>query len=67
MLGVSILMLEGRSWVNQGQNSDMGEGGVKNEQKNSDVFYGRPLTHFLSHKTKKINIFWVKEIKNFKS
>ena len=31
----------GRSWVNQGQNSDMGEGGIKNGQKNSDVFYGR--------------------------
>ena len=30
--------------VNQGQNSDMGEGGIKNGQTNSDVFYGRPLT-----------------------
>ena len=35
--------LEGRSLVNQGQNSDMGEGGIKTGQKNSDVFYGRPL------------------------
>ena len=34
---------EGRSSVNQGQNSDMGEGGIKNGQNNSDVFYGRPL------------------------
>ena len=26
--------------LNQGQNSDMGEGGIKNVQNNSDVFYG---------------------------
>ena len=32
-------ILEGRSWVNQGQNFDIG---VKNSQKNSDVFYGWP-------------------------
>ena len=36
--------LEGRSEINQGQNSDMGEGGMKNGLKNSYVFYGRPLT-----------------------
>ena len=28
--------------INQGQNSDMGEGGIKNDQKKSYVFYGRP-------------------------
>ena len=33
-------ILEGISQVNQGQNSDMGEGGIKNGQKNSNVFYG---------------------------
>ena len=27
----------------QCQNSDMGEGGIKNGQKKSDVFYGWPL------------------------
>ena len=37
-------ILEGRSQVNQGQNSDMGEGGIKNGQKNSDVFYERTLS-----------------------
>ena len=37
-------ILEGRSCVNQGQNSDMGEGGIKNGQKKSNVFYGRPLS-----------------------
>ena len=36
-------ILEGRSWVNHGQNFDMGEEGIKNGQKSSDVFYGRPL------------------------
>ena len=39
-------ILEGKSWINQGQYSDLVEGGVKNGQKNSDVFYGRPLTAF---------------------
>ena len=39
-----ILMLqEARSWVNQGENSNMAEGGIKNSHKNSDYFYGRPL------------------------
>ena len=38
--------LEGRSLVNKGQNSDMGEGGIKDGQKNSDVFYGRLLVEF---------------------
>ena len=38
--------LEGRNQVNQGLNSDMGDGGIKNGQKNSDVFYGQPLTVF---------------------
>jgi hypothetical protein len=37
-------ILEGKSKVNQGQNSDMGKGGIKNGQKNSDVFYGWPLS-----------------------
>ena len=27
--------------VVQSQNSDMGEGGIKNGQKNSDIYYGR--------------------------
>ena len=36
-------ILEGRSLVNQGQNSDMAEGGIKNGHKNSDVFYDDPL------------------------
>ena len=33
-----------KCWVNQGQNSDTGEGGIKKGQKKSDVFYERPLT-----------------------
>ena len=36
-------ILEGRGYVKQGQNSDMGEGGIKNGQRNSDVFYGQAL------------------------
>ena len=28
----------------------MGEGGIKNGQNNSDVFYGRPLTSMRIHK-----------------
>ena len=41
-------MLEGRGYVNQGSNSDMG---IKNGQKNPDVFNGRPLsmTSLLEH------------------
>ena len=39
-------ILEGRSQVNQGQNSDMGEGGIKNSQKSFDVIYGQPLRSF---------------------
>ena len=34
-------ILEGRGLANQGQNSDMGERGVKYDQKISDGFYGR--------------------------
>ena len=30
-----LQILEGRSYVDQGQNSDMGERGIKNGQKNS--------------------------------
>ena len=30
-------------YVNQGQISDMGEGGYQKWLKESDVFYGRPL------------------------
>ena len=40
-------ILEGRSYVNQGQNFNMGEGGIKNSQTNSNVFYGGPLSRFL--------------------
>ena len=38
-----LQVLEGR---NQGQNSDMGEGGIINGQNNSDVFYRRPQITF---------------------
>ena len=38
-----LQVLEGR---NQGQNSDMGEGGIKNSQNNSNVFYRRPQITF---------------------
>ena len=34
--------LEGRSKVNQGQNSDMREGGIKNVQKNFKSFMDGP-------------------------
>ena len=43
------LKLDGRSKVNHGKNSDMGEGGIKNSQINSDVFYGWPLSPSLTH------------------
>ena len=36
-------ILEGRSWVNQGQNSDMGEGGIKNCQKIPTSFMDGPF------------------------
>ena len=35
--------------MNQGQNSDMGEGGIKKGQKNSDVSYGRSLTRIFTN------------------
>ena len=41
--------IEGRSSVNQRQNSDMGEGGLKTAKKNSDIFCGRPLTKSLTN------------------
>ena len=52
--GSQIPMLQDiRSQVNQGQNSVMGEGVIKNGPKNSDVFYGRPLVgnnrHVIAH------------------
>ena len=42
-----ILMLQeirGRIQINQDQSSDMGKGGIKNGQENSDIFYGRPIS-----------------------
>ena len=43
-VGFQISMLEdieGRGYENQGWNFDMGKGGIKIGQKNSDIFYGR--------------------------
>ena len=53
-------MLEGRSWVNQGQNSDMGEGGIKNGQKIFNVFYRRPLYDKIAVAN------WIKKVDNIR-